>query len=123
MRTMLKGKIHRARVTDVCVDYEGSVGIDGLLLEAAGILPYEKVQVLDINNGARLETYAVEAERGSGEISLLGAAARLVSVGDKVIILAYDVVTEEEAQHWHPKLVYVDEKNAIVKVKEGVFSF
>ncbi|MGB2798369.1 MAG: aspartate 1-decarboxylase [Dehalococcoidia bacterium] len=123
MRTMLKGKIHRARVTDACVDYEGSIGIDGLLLEAADILPYEKVQVLDINNGARLETYAVEAERGSGEISLLGAAARLVSVGDKVIILAYDVVTEEEAQHWHPKLVYVDEKNAIVKVKEGVFSF
>ena len=123
MRTMLKGKIHRARVTDVCVDYEGSIGIDGLLLEAADILPYEKVQVLDINNGARLETYAIEAERGSGEISLLGAAARLVSVGDKVIILAYDVVTEEEAQHWHPKLVYVDEKNAIVKVKEGVLSF
>lgn len=123
MRSMLKGKIHRARVTDVCVDYEGSIGIDGLLLEAADILPYEKVHVLDINNGARLETYAVEAERGSGEISLLGAAARLVSVGDKVIILAYDVVTEEEAQHWHPKLVYVDEKNAIVKVKEGVLSF
>jgi len=123
MRTMLKGKIHRARVTDVCVDYEGSIGIDGLLLEAADILPYEKVQVLDINNGARLETYAIEAEKGSGEISLLGAAARLVSVGDKVIILAYDVVTEEEAQHWHPKLVYVDEKNAIVKVKEGVLSF
>ncbi|GAG08553.1 unnamed protein product, partial [marine sediment metagenome] len=112
MRSMLKGKIHRARVTDVCVDYEGSIGIDGLLLEAADILPYEKVHVLDINNGARFETYAVEAEKGSGEISLLGAAARLVSVGDKVIILAYDVVTEEEAQHWHPKLVYVDEKNA-----------
>ncbi len=123
MRTMLKGKIHRARVTDVCVDYEGSIGIDGLLLEAADILPYEKVHVLNINNGARFETYAVEAEKGSGEISLLGAAARLVSVGDKVIILAYDVVTEEEAQHWHPKLVYVDEKNAIVKVKEGVLSF
>ena len=123
MRTMLKGKIHRARVTDVCVDYEGSIGIDGLLLEAADILPYEKVHVLNITNGARFETYAVEAEKGSGEISLLGAAARLVSVGDKVIILAYDVVTEEEAQHWHPKLVYVDEKNAIVKVKEGVLSF
>lgn len=123
MRSMLKGKIHRARVTDVCVDYEGSIGIDGLLLEVADILPYEKVHVLDINNGARFETYAVEAEKGSGEISLLGAAARLVSVGDKVIILAYDVVTEEEAQHWHPKLVYVDEKNAIVKVKEGVLSF
>lgn len=123
MRSMLKGKIHRARVTDVCVDYEGSIGIDGLLLEAADILPYEKVHVLDINNGARFETYAVEAEKGSGEISLLGAAARLVSIGDKVIILAYDVVTEEEAQHWHPKLVYVDEKNAIVKVKEGVLSF
>lgn len=123
MRTMLKGKIHRARVTDVCVDYEGSISIDGLLMEAADILPYEKVQVLDINNGARFETYAVEAEKGSGEIGLLGAAARLVSIGDKVIILAYDVVTNEEAQHWQPKLVYVDEKNAIVKVKERVFSF
>ena len=123
MRTMLKGKIHRARVTAVCVDYEGSVSIDGLLMEAADILPYEKVQVLDINNGARFETYAVEAEKGSGEIGLLGAAARLVSIGDKVIILAYDVVTNEEAQNWQPRLVYVNEKNAIVKIKERVFSF
>ncbi len=123
MRTMLKGKIHRARVTDVCVDYEGSIAIDGLLMEAADILPYEKVQVLDINNGARFETYAVEAEKGLGEIGLLGAAARLVSIGDKVIILAYDVVTEEEAQNWQPRLVYVDEKNAIVKIKERAFSF
>jgi aspartate 1-decarboxylase len=120
---MLKGKIHRARVTAVCVDYEGSVSIDGLLMEAADILPYEKVQVLDINNGARFETYAVEAEKGSGEIGLLGAAARLVSIGDKVIILAYDVITNEEAQNWQPRLVYVNEKNAIVKIKERVFSF
>jgi aspartate 1-decarboxylase len=122
MRTMLKGKIHRARVTSVRLDYEGSIAIDGLLLEAADILPYERVHVLNIDNGARFETYAVQAERGSGEIGVLGAAARLVSPGDKVIILAYDVVTEEEARHWQPRLVYVDENNAIVKVKEGVLS-
>lgn len=122
MRTMMKGKIHRARVTSARLDYEGSISIDSVLLEAADILPYEKVQVLNIENGARFETYAVEGERGSGEIGVLGAAARLVSVGDKVIILAYAVVTEEEAQHWQPRLVYVDEHNTIVKVKEGVLS-
>jgi len=122
MRTMMKGKIHRARVTSARLDYEGSISIDTVLMEAADILPYEKVHVLNIENGARFETYAVEGERGSGEIGVLGAAARLVSVGDKVIILAYAVVTEEEAQHWQPRLVYVDEHNTIVKVKEGVLS-
>jgi len=114
MRTMLKSKIHRARVTAVCLEYQGSIAIDGLLMEAADILPYEKVQVLDINNGARFETYAVEAERGSGDIRVLGAAARLVSPNDKVIILSYEVVTQEEARTWRPRLVYVDENNAIV---------
>jgi aspartate 1-decarboxylase len=117
MRTMLKGKIHRARVTEVNLDYEGSITIDGLLMEAADILPYEMVHVLNINNGARFETYAIEAERGSGEIGILGAAARLVSVGDKVIILSYKVVADEEAQSCQPKLVYVDERNAIIKEK------
>ena len=122
MRTMMKGKIHRARVTSARLDYEGSISIDTVLMEAADILPYEKVHVLNIENGARFETYAVEGERGSGEIGVLGAAARLVSVGDKVIILAYAVVTEEEAHYWQPHLVYVDEHNAIVKVKEGMLS-
>jgi len=117
MRTMLKGKIHRARVTEVNLEYEGSITIDGLLMEAADILPYEMVHVLDINNGARFETYAIEGGRGSGEICINGAAARLVSVGDKVIILSYSVVAEEEAKSNQPKLVYVDERNAIIKDK------
>jgi len=115
MRTMLKGKIHRARVTDANLDYEGSITIDELLMEAADILPYEKVQVLDIDNGARFETYAIEGESGSGEVCINGAAARLVSVGDKVIILSYRVVADEEARTTKPKLVYVDERNAVVK--------
>lgn len=117
MRTMLKGKIHRARVTEVNLDYEGSITIDRLLMEAADILPYEMVHVLDINNGARFETYAIEGQPGSGVICINGAAARLVSTGDKVIILSYQVVAEEEARSNRPKLVYVDERNAIVKDK------
>ena len=112
MRTMLKGKIHRARVTDANLDYEGSITIDGLLMEAADILPYEMVHVLDLNNGTRFETYAIEGERGSGEICINGAAARLVAKGDSVIILAYKVVSDEEARSSQPKLVYVDENNA-----------
>ena len=121
MRTMLKGKIHRARVTDANLDYEGSITIDVLLMEAADILPYERVQVLDLNNGARLETYAIEGEPGSGEVCINGAAARLVSVGDKVIILSYKLVTDEEAKNTKPRLIFVDERNAIVDDK--VFSF
>lgn len=120
MRTMLKGKIHRARVTDSNLNYEGSITIDELLMEAADILPYEKVQVLDIDNGARLETYAITGKRGSGEICINGAAARLVSVGDKVIILSYKVVADEEAKATKPRLINVDERNAIIK--EGVLS-
>lgn len=120
MRTMLKSKIHRARVTEVNLDYEGSIAIDGLLMEAADILPYEMVHVLDLNNGARFETYAIEGERGSGELCINGAAARLVSKGDTVIILSYRLVSDEEAQTTKPKKVYVDERNAIVK--EEVFS-
>ncbi len=120
MRTMLKGKIHRARVTEVNLDYEGSIAIDGLLMEAADILPYEMVHVLDLNNGARFETYAIEGERGSGGLCINGAAARLVSKGDTVILLSYRLVSDEEAQTTKPKMVYVDERNAIVK--EEVFS-
>jgi aspartate 1-decarboxylase len=115
MRTMLKGKIHRARVTDANLNYEGSITIDELLMEAADILPYERVQVLDIDNGARLETYAITGERGCGEICINGAAARLVTVGDRVIILAYSIVSDEEARETKPRLVYVDERNAVVK--------
>ena len=120
MRIMLKSKIHRARVTEANIEYEGSISIDKSLMEAADILPYEQVQVLDINNGARFETYAIEAEPGSGEIGIQGAAARLVSVGDKVIILSYCQVEEEQARNFAPKLVYVDERNAITETKRVV---
>lgn len=120
MRTMLRGKIHRVRVTEVNLDYEGSITIDRVLMEAADILPYEMVHVLDIDNGARFQTYAIEGEPGSGEICINGAAARLVSKGDIVIILAYMAVTDEEARAIQPRLVYVDEHNAIVEQKEGV---
>jgi len=115
MRVMLKGKIHRARVTDANLEYEGSVTIDRKLMEAADILHYEKVHVLNINNGARFTTYAIEGEKG--EICLNGAAARLVEKGDIVIILTYCHVNDEEARGYTPKLVYVDEKNQIISTK------
>jgi len=117
MRTMLKSKIHRARVTDGNIDYEGSITIDKKLMEAADILPYEQVQVLNVNNGARFSTYAIEGRENSGEICLNGAAARLVAKGDIVIILTYADMDDEEARHYHPRLVYVDEKNRIVRTK------
>ena len=117
MRTMLKSKIHRARVTRCNVDYEGSITIDKDLIEAADLLPYEKVDVLNINNGARFHTYVIEGERGSGEICLNGAAARIVAKGDIVIILSYHVVTDDEAVTATPRLVYVDSENRIVDTK------
>ncbi|HIE17002.1 MAG TPA: aspartate 1-decarboxylase [Dehalococcoidia bacterium] len=117
MRTMLKSKIHRARVTRCNVDYEGSITIDSDLMEAANLLPYEKVDVLNINNGARFGTYVIKGERGSGEICLNGAAARLVAKGDMVIILSYHIVPDNEAATAIPKLVYVDSTNRIVDVK------
>ncbi len=117
MRTMLKGKIHRARVTDVNVDYEGSITIDKSLMEASDILPYEQVEVLNINNGARFSTYAIEAESDSGTICINGAAARLVAKGDIVIILSYYHIPDDEAINVIPKMVYVDENNRIVETK------
>jgi aspartate 1-decarboxylase len=110
---MLKSKIHRARVTDCNIDYEGSITIDTVLLKAADILPYERVEVLNIHNGARFTTYAIEGEAGSGDICLNGAAARLASRGDIVIILTYHDVPADEACHLKPRVVYVDEKNRI----------
>jgi aspartate 1-decarboxylase len=118
MRTMLKSKIHRARVTEANLNYEGSITIDRLLMEAADILPYEKVAVLDVDNGSRLETYAIQGEPGSGTICINGAAARLVSQGDRVIILSYTNVGEAEARSWHPTLVYVDSENIIRETKQ-----
>ncbi|MBN2463464.1 MAG: aspartate 1-decarboxylase [Dehalococcoidia bacterium] len=117
MRTMLKSKIHRARVTQCNVGYEGSITIDKDLMEAADMLTYEKVDVLNINNSARFHTYVIEGERGSGEICLNGAAARLVAKGDIVIILSYHVVTENEVATATPRLVYVNSENRIVDIK------
>jgi aspartate 1-decarboxylase len=117
---MLKSKIHRVHVTQVNINYEGSIAIDKRLMGEADILPYEQVQVLNINNGARFETYAIEAEPDSGEISIQGPAARLAAVGDIVVILSYQQVDDDEAHNFAPKLVYVDEKNAITEIKRVV---
>ncbi len=119
MRIMLKSKIHRARVTEVNIDYEGSITIDQKLMEEADILPGEQVQVLNVNNGARFTTYAIEGE-ASGEICLNGAAARLAARGDTIMILSYCYVEDDEARSFTPKLVYVDAKNAITKSKRAV---
>ena len=113
-RTMLAGKIHRATVTEVRVDYEGSITIDPDLMEASGILPYESVQVLDITNGARLETYAIGGTRGSGEVCVNGAAALLVHERDLIIILYFVQVENEEAHRMEPRVVRVDTRNRIV---------
>ena len=111
--TMLKGKIHRAVVTEANLHYVGSITIDAGLMEAAGLLNYEQVAVVDVDNGNRLETYVIPGPRGSGVICLNGAAARLVSVGDKVIIMAYCQMDAREAATHQPKVVFVDEKNAV----------
>jgi len=118
MRVMLKSKIHRAHVTETNIDYEGSITIDKRLMEAADILPYEQVQVVNINNGARLITYAIEGK--SGEICLNGAAARLAARGDVIIILAYAYIDDEEARHFTPQLVYVNTQNEIIETKRMV---
>ncbi|MEW8994256.1 aspartate 1-decarboxylase [Clostridium sp.] len=113
--TMLKGKIHRATVIQAELDYVGSITVDEDLLDAAGILEYEKVQIVDINNGSRFETYTIAGERGSGLICLNGAAARCVQVGDKVIIMSYCEMNIEDAKSHKPTVVFVDDSN---KVKE-----
>ncbi|MCL6649423.1 MAG: aspartate 1-decarboxylase [Chloroflexi bacterium] len=110
-RQMLRGKIHRATVTRADVDYMGSITVDEALLAAADIAPYERVQVLDVDNGARLETYTIPAPAGSGEIQVNGAAAHLVNVGDRVIIIAYSFVPEGEVATVRPKIVHVDARN------------
>ena len=113
---MLKGKIHRATVIQAELDYVGSITVDEELLEAAGILEYEKVQIVDVNNGSRIETYTICGERGSGMICLNGAAARCVSTGDKIIIMAYGQYDSEEAKNHKPSVVFVDEKNKISRI-------
>ena len=108
---LLKCKIHRASVTDANLNYEGSITLDKALMDAAGILPFEKVGNLDINNGARFDTYVIEGERNSGTICLNGAAARMVQKGDLVIIVSYISMTPEEAKTWKPVVVKVDSQN------------
>lgn len=113
---MLKGKIHRATVVQAELEYIGSITVDKDLLEASGILEYEKVQIVNINNGSRFETYTIAGEKGSGLICLNGAAARCVQVGDKIIIMAYCNMDEKEAKDHKPRVVFVDEKNKIEKL-------
>lgn len=116
--TMLKAKIHRATVTQAELDYVGSITVDIELLEQAGILEYEKVQIVDINNGARFETYTIAGERGSGVMCLNGAAARMVQTGDKIILMTYAQMTPEEAKELRPKVLFVDGDNKIKKITD-----
>lgn len=112
--TLMKSKIHRAVITEADLNYEGSISIDENLLEAAHILPYEKVDVLDINNGERFTTYAIPAQRGSGSVKVNGAAARLVHKGDLVIIITYCGLDEESAKKFKPRVVSVDHNNSAI---------
>jgi len=116
---MLKSKIHRARVTNLNIDYEGSITIDQRLMEEADILPYEQVQVVNLNNSARLASYAIEGPRDSGVICLNGAAARLAAKGDTIIILSYCHVEDDQARHITPRVVYVDAHNAITEIRRA----
>jgi aspartate 1-decarboxylase len=119
-RTMLKSKIHRATVTASDLHYVGSITIDPLLLEAADILPHEQVHVLDVDNGARFETYTLVGERGSGVIQVNGAAARLVHTGDTIIVISYADYSREDLEGYEPVVVHVDRDNAIIQVDDAV---
>ncbi|MGA1845832.1 aspartate 1-decarboxylase [Deferribacter abyssi] len=117
-RIMFKSKIHRATVTDADLHYEGSITIDKELMDAAGILPYEKVDIYNITNGSRFSTYTIEGKPGSGEICLNGAAARLVQPGDMIIIVSYGLFDEDELKDLRPVVIQVDEKNRIIRKEE-----
>jgi len=119
-RTMLKSKIHRARVTGACIDYEGSISIDSSLIEAANLIEYEQVQIYNISNGERFTTYVISGEPGSGTICLNGAAARKVSVNDLIIICAYATLEESECRNFRPSVVLVDSENKIAQVKHSL---
>lgn len=116
IRTMLECKLHRVRVTQSCIDYEGSCGIDETLLSAAGLLPNQYIEIYNVTNGERFATYVIKEPAGSGDISLNGAAARKVSIGDILIICAYSGYNEEELAHYAPRVVLVDEHNRPRKV-------
>ena len=119
MRTMMAGKIHRATVTQADLDYVGSITLDPDLMDAADIRAYEKVHVLDVTNGNRLETYAITGVRGSGEVCINGAAAHLVHPNDLVIIVTYQQVANSDLEGWAPKQVHVDSRNRITRVELG----
>ena len=119
-RTMLKSKIHRATVTDCDMHYVGSITVDPELLEAADILEHEQVHVVDVDNGARFETYTIAGERGSGEMKVNGAAARLVHRGDTIIVISYAAYSREEMEHYEPRVVHVDRENRIIDVDAAV---
>ena len=119
-RTMLKSKIHRATVTDADLHYVGSITVDPELLEAADILEHEQVAVVDVTNGARFETYTIAGERGSGEMKVNGAAARLVHHGDTIIVISYAQYDRTEMEHYEPRVVHVDAHNRIVTVDSQV---
>lgn len=116
---VLKAKIQYATVTDAVLEYEGSLTLDKDLIEAAGLLPNEKVQVLNLNTGDRSETYVIEGQRGSGTVCLNGPLARRGQVGDRIIVLAYALMEEKEARRWEPRIVTVDEKNRVRAVRGG----
>ena len=120
MRTMLKSKIHRATVTDADLHYEGSVTLDPVLMDAADLLPFEQVHLLDVDNGQRLSTYVIEGERGSGQVIVNGAAAHLIHKGDTLIVLSYETKSGDDARGHRPKLVYVDGDNAITRTASEV---
>lgn len=115
-RTLMKSKLHRATVTMADLDYVGSITIDRDLMDAADLLPHERVQVLDVTNGARLETYVIEGEPGSGTIGINGAAAHLVHPGDVVLIVSFAEFEEDEARTWEPTVVLVDAENRVERV-------
>jgi aspartate 1-decarboxylase len=119
-RTMLKSKIHRATVTNANVDYVGSITLDTDLMKAADILPYEKVHVVDVDNGARLETYAIEGAAGSGVVEMNGAAARLVHAGDMIIVMSYAQLSDAEARSLRPTVVMVDERNRPTSITDEI---
>lgn len=118
--TMLKGKLHQGRVTHCELEYEGSCAIDTRLLEAAGILPFEQIQIYNVDNGERFTTYAIEGEAGSGIISVNGAAAHKAAVGHRVIICAYGQMDAAEAREFPPELVYLDANNRILRTGHGI---
>jgi len=116
-RTMLKAKIHRARVTETNIDYEGSLSLDKSLMDAAGMMPFEQVQVYNLSNGERFSTYLIKSDRESGEVGVNGAAAHKAKVGDKLIIVSFVLLEEDELDFFMPKILILDENNKVKEVK------